>query len=108
MPRVTETIVDGWAHCVNPRCDGSPQQPVQAIRQVVEHTYVEGGGDMPGIEKTHVYLRFSDPADGPCPTDGCGLAREVSDQKRRRYENLSGHSQSGLLEYKPPEFHEVG
>lgn len=97
---LTETIV-GYAHCGDPRCPGYSQQEVAAEKEVVEHTYADGGGDMPGVEKSHVYFRFSDAEDIACPD--CGRDREVTDQKRLVYQPLSGHSQNGLLEYKPRE-----
>lgn len=101
MPRTTPEDIIGQAHCRNPRCVGYSQQEVKAVKETVDHTYADGGGDMPGVEKSMVYFRFADPDDIPCPE--CRQDREVTDQKRRVYQPLSGHAQDGLLQYKPPE-----
>lgn len=71
------------------------------MQETVEVTYVDAGGDMPGVQNSHVTFRFADEADSPCGT--CGHPREVSDQKRRVYQPLSGHDPNGLLHIKPPE-----
>jgi hypothetical protein len=100
MPRVTDQEITGYAHCPDPRCDGYRQEQVPAIRQVVEHTYADSGGDMPGVEKSQVYIRFVDDSQSLC---GCGREREVTDQQRIVYQPLSGHAQDGLLAFKPAE-----
>lgn len=102
MPRTLTTEIEAFAHCRDPRCAGYLQEKVKGVREVVEITYVDSGGDMPGVEKSMVYIRFQDETDIDCPT--CGQAREVTEQKRRVYQPLSGHAQDGLLQYKPREF----
>lgn len=101
MPRTHTTEITAWAHCRDPRCPGYTQAEVQGFRDEVEFTYVDNGGDSPGVERSSVYIRFADQTDVPCPE--CKQTREVTDQKRRVYQPLSGHAQDGLLQYKPPE-----
>lgn len=103
MPRTTTREIDAYAHCPNARCAGYTQQPVKALEDTVEFTYVDGGGDMPGVEKSQVYLRFADEKEMPCPAEGCNLLREVTAQQRKAYQPLSGHDPQGLLHFKPPE-----
>lgn len=97
MPRTNTEDITAYAHCPNPRCDGHAQRQVPAQRLTVEHTYVEQGGDMPGIEKSQVYIQ----ADVDCIV--CGRVCEVTDQERISYAPLSGKDPLGLLTYKPPE-----
>lgn len=101
MPRTLTATIDAYAHCPDPRCPGYSQQPVKAVQSTVEHTYVDSGGDMPGVEKSQVYLAFEEQTDETCPD--CGRQREVTDQKRKTYGALSGHDPNGLLQIKPPE-----
>lgn len=105
MPRTQTEDITAYAQCVDPRCEGYKQDPVDAVRETVEHTYLDSGGDMPGVEKSQVYVRFADESDTACPT--CDRARDISDQRRVVYQPLSGHAQDGLLAYKPPELPEV-
>ena len=95
MPAVTDTEIDGFAHCGQPRCPGSSQQPVKAVRRETFHTYRERGGNAPGVESSFVTLSFADPSERDCPA--CGRAREVTDQARKTYAPLSGHDPMGLL-----------
>lgn len=99
MPTVTETPIDGYAHCTQPRCRGNQQEPVKALRVDTSTTYVELGGDMPGVERSHVQFRFADPELIKCPF--CGTDREVTDQARISYAPLSGHDPLGLLDVRP-------
>lgn len=88
-------VVDGFAHCPDPLCDGYRQQEVRAIREEVGQSYTENGGDMPGIERSSVYLRFEASDEQPCPT--CDRDRELSLTERKRYQPLSGQAQDVLL-----------
>lgn len=111
-PRMTETVVDAWAHCGNPRCEGYGQQPVAGVHTVVEHTIGSRGGDgifMNIVENTNEYLRFalngcdsdgnSDPAEpNDIPCEHCGADREITLQQRPVYQGLSGFPQNGLLQ----------
>lgn len=98
MPTVTETIVTAHAHCQDAQCLGYIQEPVQAGHTHVELSYLDLGGDNPGIERTFDYLRFADDADQSCPH--CQKPRAVTDQTRPEYLNLSGHDPMGLFELK--------
>jgi len=95
MPTVTESPIEAYASCHNGRCAGYKQQPVQAIRTLTEFSYVDFGGDVPGIERSTDLIRFADEADEPCPV--CGEPRLVSDQVRPIYPNVSGVPQDRLL-----------
>ena len=101
MARTTTIETTAFAHCANPRCDGHTQTEVPAVKDTVEHTYIDSGGDMPGVEKSQVHYRFANDDDASCPV--CDGPRDLTDQRRVRYENLSGKAQDGLLQYKPPE-----
>src|SRR5262245_54015671 len=95
MPTVTETLVDGWAHCGDGRCPGNKQQAVKAIVTITEFSYFELGGDIPGIERSTELVRFNDVADAQCPH--CGEPRAVANQVRPVYPNVSGIPQDRLL-----------
>lgn len=97
-PRVTETTVDAWAHCSNPRCTGNGQQAVQGVRTDVEHTIGSRGGDgifVQLVENSSSYVRFADPDETECEV--CGGTREVSEQRRPVIPMITGFPQDGLL-----------
>lgn len=96
MPTVmSRNEVQAFAHCTNIFCPGHDQVPVTAIRQELGYTYLENGGDLPFVEKSTVSLEFANPDDVQCPS--CERVRELSDQPRVDYENLSGHDPRGLV-----------
>jgi hypothetical protein len=95
MPTVTETEIDALASCSSARCAGYKQTPVKAIRTITEFSYIDLGGDLPGIERSTMMLRFADLADTQCPV--CGEPRIVADQVRPIYPNISGQPQDALL-----------
>lgn len=95
MPTVTETLIDGWAHCSDARCPGNKQQAVKAVHTLTELSYFELGGDIPGIERSTMQVRFNDLADAQC--QHCGEPRLVADQVRPNYPNISGIPQDRLL-----------
>lgn len=95
MPRTKEESIMALAHCPNPRCEGHTQRPVDAVRKTVEHTYVDLGGDSPGVERSQIYIEANE-------TCECGLACEITEQPRISYAPLSGKDPNGLLQYKPP------
>ena len=64
-------------------------------RDLTEFSYVELGGDVPGIERSTTLIRFADEADIPCPV--CGQDRFIADQVRPIYPNVSGRPQDALL-----------
>jgi hypothetical protein len=95
MPTVTETLIDGWAHCPDGHCPGNKQQAIKAVKSLAEYTYFELGGDIPGIERSTEHVRFNDLADAQC--EHCGEPRHVADQVRPIYANVSGIPQDRLL-----------
>jgi hypothetical protein len=95
MPLVTETLIDAWASCANGKCAGHKQERVQAIETETQFSYIDLGGDLPGIERSTTVLRFNDLADAQCPH--CGEPRFVTDQVRPIYQNISGQPQDYLL-----------
>ena len=95
MPAVTETTVDAYAACHDGRCAGYKQEAVQGIVTLTEFSYVDLGGDVPGIERSTTLIRFADDNDVPCPV--CGEERFISDQVRPIYPNVSGRPQDALL-----------
>jgi len=95
MPTVTETLITALASCKDGRCAGYKQEPVQAVETQTDFSYIDLGGDIPGVERSTVSLRFADLADAQCPH--CGEPRLVSEQTRPIYPNVSGQPQDALL-----------
>lgn len=95
MATLTTTTVPAFAHCRDPRCPGVEQEPVDATRHLTEWSYVDNGGNLPGVERSTAIFVFADESQAPCPH--CGTDREVSAQKRPNLPPLSGHRQDGLL-----------
>lgn len=101
-PNISESVVDGWAHCEDARCQGYGQQPVKVIRELVERTIGSRGGDgifVNVVENTNEYLRFSDEGDVACPH--CHKDRAVTLQSRPTYPPITGFPQDGLLQSGP-------
>ena len=98
MPTITEDIVDGYAHCPNPRCDPY-EHATKIVKQTIEWTYLENGGDFPGFERSVVNLIAGEETDAVCP--GCGRTRELSIAERPEYPNDSGVDPMGLLGMQP-------
>lgn len=96
-PVVTDTTIGGFAHCPDSRCPGNEPVPVELVRQVTEFSYLDGGGDMPGVEKSVEHYRVADETDAKC---GCGRDRDLSAIPRPEYSPLSGFPQDGLLDSK--------
>lgn len=97
MPVVTETVVAGYGHCIDPRCAGYKQQPADVVVTVQAFSYRELGGDLPGNEReTHDVFRFADP-DAEAACVHCGQPRIPSDQVRPEYAPLSGQDPLALL-----------
>lgn len=93
---VIESQVDGYVSCMNPRCPGYEQRPVQVIRENVVLTYRELGGDgnMPdtAVERESVYIRQTD-----ATCEHCNGPVILSDQERPEYAQVSGQDQMALL-----------
>lgn len=98
MPMATETPVKAYAHCQDGRCGGYLQQEVEGIRTETVWTYLDHGGDMPGIESSTQMVRFADESDAVCSF--CAGPREISEQVRPEYPNISGHDPMGLFEFR--------
>jgi hypothetical protein len=81
--RVREETISGFAWCPDGMCDGNVQQHAEVIRQEIEYTMFDSGGDDNKVEKGFVYLRFADGEDHTC--DECGRQLEVGDQERPVY-----------------------
>lgn len=88
--RVTEETVQGLCACSNALCEGHRQAPVELVKQTVVRTFGDGnvGTSHPHdvmlaeVESTsHVYYRFADPADAPCPY--CGVQRSGEGEQVR-------------------------
>lgn len=101
MPTTTDTPIDGYAHCLNPRCQGYAQEQVKALHRETFYTFADLGGDanMPGYERSTVSYHFADDSEAQCPT--CEGPREVTPSPRTQYQNLSGKDPNGLLHILP-------
>jgi hypothetical protein len=95
MPTVVENVVDGYASCRDGTCPGYKQQPVKVVVTETQFTYVDLGGDIPGVERSCLIYGWENPDDEPCPV--CGQPRLCSDQVRPVYPNISGQPQDALL-----------
>lgn len=98
MTMVKEDTVQAYAFCQNAQCLGYQQEPVQGIRTVTEWSYLDLGGDMPGVERSTQTVRFADEAEAVC--SHCDSPRAISEQVRPEYANISGHDPMGLFEFK--------
>lgn len=99
MATLALTPIRGYAHCRDPRCIGTEQEEVDAVCHTSSWSYVENGGNLPGVERsTEIYVFADEQRDAPC--HACGQAREVSAKPRPQYTPLSGHRQDGLLHVK--------
>lgn len=81
--RVREDTIPGFMFCPNGMCDGNVQKPAEVIRQEVEHTMLDSGGDSNQVEKSFMYYRFADGEDHSCEV--CGLPMVCGDQERPVY-----------------------
>lgn len=98
MTMVKEDTVRAYAFCQNAQCLGYQQEPVEGIRTVTEWTYLDLGGDMPGVERSTETVRFADESEAVC--SHCEAPRAISEQLRPEYANISGHDPMGLFEFK--------
>jgi hypothetical protein len=95
MPATTQTPVRAYAHCTNPRCPGHEQEEVDALQVETSFFFSDNGGNIPGVERSSVMLVWADAEQAACR---CGRTRDLSESRRRRYDNLSGFDPDGLLE----------
>jgi len=96
MATVTETTVDGFIACVDPRCPGHKQKPVPVTRQLVAFTYGDNGGDgsipLGAVEREAVQVVQTEE-----PCEHCGKPTILSDAERPEYAQVSGQDQLALL-----------
>jgi len=94
---VYKTEVDGFLSCIDPTCPGYEQQPVKVIRERVELSYAELGGDgsLPAtaIERESVYIVQTDKT-----CEYCGKPVILSDSERPEYPRISGQDPLALLD----------
>jgi hypothetical protein len=95
MPTVTEENIVGLAFCIDGRCPGYEQQTVPALKRTNEYSYVELGGDLPGIERSSSQVFFIHEGDAVCPH--CGKPRLVDEQVRPEYPNTSGQDPMAIF-----------
>ena len=100
MPTVTVKDTTLYAYCLDGRCAGYKEEPVQGVAQETSLTYLELGGDMPGFERSNErYLVLGDdgePVELPCPH--CGKPRDLSPNPRPEYPRNSGQDPMLLLQ----------
>ena len=108
MTIVTETEIEAYAFCPNSRCDGNTQKKVKALKTLVEFTYMDLGGNLPGVERSTAHLKFKTTKQSPCTV--CGVPRELSETRRRKYAptviNDKVMDPKALLDYMPDRFAE--
>jgi hypothetical protein len=87
-----------YLHCTDPRCGGILQEEVDGYAEETAWMFTENGGDIPGVERSHVHARVANAEDVPCPY--CDVPREASLKPRPQYQRLSGHDPNGLLKFR--------
>jgi hypothetical protein len=96
MPTVVENTVRGFASCADPLCPGYEQEQVDVVRREQQFSYLELGGDLPGIERSVISApAFVDAADATC--GHCGRDRFASLESRPEYPRSSGQDPLRLL-----------
>lgn len=96
MPTVIETTVTGYACCPDGLCPGYEQVEVPVVRREQQFSFVELGGDLPGIERSTIDAAgFADASDIPCPY--CAKDRFVALDVRPEYPKSSGQDPLRLL-----------
>jgi hypothetical protein len=96
MPLVTEVRVDGYVSCIDPRCVGYEQRPVEVIRRTAAFTYRELGADSAVVQdaverETVGVVQTSETC------EHCGKPVIFSDQERIEYAPTSGQDPLELL-----------
>lgn len=96
MPLVTDIQVDGYVSCIDPRCPGYEQRPVEVIRRTAAFTYQELGGDgsvpQSAVERETVGVVQTDET-----CSFCDKPVIFSDQQRPEYAAVSGQDPLELL-----------
>jgi hypothetical protein len=91
-----------YVHCYNQVCPLYHnlqealdfERKVPGIREETQYTYLDRGGDMPGIENTHVNWLPADPQDAICPE--CGDACNVSQNQSYKLQQFGVGPGMGL------------
>lgn len=96
MPAVTEVQVDGYVSCIDPRCVGYEQRPVEVVRRIAAFSYHELGGDgavpQTAIERETVGVVQTDES-----CEHCGKPVVFSDLPRPEYAPVSGQDPLEIL-----------
>lgn len=96
MPTVMELTVRGYASCADALCPGYAQEEVDVRRREQQFSYLELGGDLPGIERSVITAPgFVNPGDVTC--SHCGKDRFASLEARPEYARASGQDPLRLL-----------
>jgi hypothetical protein len=91
-----------YVHCYNAACvkyhnlqeNLNFERKVPGIREETQYTYVDRGGDMPGIENTHVAWHVQNPDDVMC--DACGMPTNISQNPSRKLQQYGVAPGTGL------------
>lgn len=92
MPIVTETPVEGYVSCRDPRCPGYTPRQQTVLRRKQEFPYRELGGDLPGNEREAV-----DTVQTPEPCPVCDGPQVTFEGERPEYAMISGQDPLALL-----------
>lgn len=101
MPTVTVSRITGYKTCARKRvkgqlCPGYESHPAELDEEEVAWTFLELGGDMPGVERSQIHHRAATPGvDDAC--DFCGGPVNLSAEPRPLYENISGVDPDEIL-----------
>lgn len=98
MPTVTEDPITAWAHCPDATCNPYEIE-TPAVRRTTSYTYIDRGGDFPGIESSTSSIVPGDDTQLHCET--CGKPLELAKAPRAVYPNESGVDPNGLLGINP-------
>jgi hypothetical protein len=98
MPTVVEELVEGFAFCPDPLCPSYEQEGAAVRVRTFSWSYLELGGDLPGIERQTIEESFP-LEDGETPPNcpHCGKRMEATVQERPVYARISGQDPLRLL-----------
>jgi hypothetical protein len=96
MPTVTEIKVDGYVSCIDPRCPGYEQRPVQVLQRTVQFSYQDNGGDG-AIPQTAIERATIDIVQTDATCDTCGKPVIFAAVERPEYAAVSGSDPLELL-----------
>lgn len=96
MPMVADAPVEAYAFCPDPRCPGYTETRVPGLRRVMSWSFIEGGGDLPGEEKSVIQILWGEGIEPP-DCEHCGRRMDLSENPRPEYARLSGQDPLRLL-----------